>query len=108
MIVTLSLTLLIESILVLAFAVWRRKPAGGLWLTCLTANLITQSLLWLALSLFFRHYWPTLLLMEIIIWLVEGLIYHRIRANRLTLRESFLLSLAANLTSFMAGFWIAG
>lgn len=108
MIVTLSLTLLIESTLVLAFAVWRRKPAGVLWLTCLAVNLLTQSLLWLALTLFFRHYWPTLLLMEIIIWLVEGLIFYRIRANRLSLREAFLLSLAANLTSFVAGLWITG
>jgi hypothetical protein len=106
--VTLSFTLLIESALALAFAVWHRKPDGALWLTCLAANLFTQSLLWLALALFFHHYWPTLLIMEIIIWLVEGLIFYSIPANRFTLREAFLLSLVSNLTSFVAGLWGAG
>lgn len=108
MIVTLTFTVLIESALVLAFAIWRRKPAGALWLTSLAANILTQCLLWLVVTLFFRYYWTALLIMEIVIWLAEGGLFYGMRANRLSLREAVLLSLAANLSSFAAGFWVTG
>jgi len=95
-----------EGGLVFVYSRWREKPTRSILLTSLLANLITQSLLWSALLLFFRHYWLVLIVMEIFIWLVESLIFYRIRANQLTLKEAMSLSLAINLASFGAGLFL--
>lgn len=105
MILTLLLTLVLETFVAAGFCHWRRKPFKSIILTAGIANLLTQSLLWLVLNLFYRHYLPALFLAEIVIWLVESAALHLFPSNRLGWREALLLSLAMNLASFGVG-WL--
>jgi hypothetical protein len=104
-IATLAITILVESAVVAAYAIWRRKPIKQLLVSSLCANLFTQSILWLVLNGFPDHYLMTLVIAEMCIWVVEAMILFLYRNNRLGLRESMLLSLAMNLASFGLG-WV--
>ncbi len=106
MIATLPVTLLVEGLLGFVYALWRRKPVVPILITSLFANLVTQSLLWLALNLFFQHYLATLLISEVLIWMLESLFLYALPANRLRLGEAILLSLGMNLASFAAGWFL--
>lgn len=106
MIATLVLTLAIESVVALSYSHWQRKPLASILLTASLANLLTQPLLWLALTIFYRAYLPTLLLAELGIWLVEAAILRRIPANRLAWGEALALSLGMNLASFGIGWFL--
>lgn len=105
MILTLFLTLIIETFVAAGFCHWRRKPFKSIFLTASIANLLTQSLLCLVLNLFYRHYLPALFIAEILIWLVESAALRLVPSNRLSWREAALLSLAMNLASFGIG-WL--
>lgn len=105
MISTLLVTVLIEGIVVLAYARLKQLPAGGLLRASLIVNVITQSLLWISLAIFFRHYLTALLTGEVIIWLAESLLMQRLSGNQLTWRQSVVLSLCMNLSSFGLG-WL--
>jgi len=74
-------------------------------LTASLANLLTQPPLWLALTVFYRAYLPTLLLAELGIWLVEAAILRLVPANRLAWGKALALSLGMNLVSFGIG-WL--
>jgi membrane-associated PAP2 superfamily phosphatase len=100
---SLLFTIFIEGLVVLGYSAWRKKPAGRLLLVSILANLLTQSLLGLALNLFWEHYLTALLTAEIFIWLIEGLIFYRWPGSRLTRTEAVLLSLGMNLASFGLG-----
>jgi len=67
--------------------------------------LLTQSALWLALTLFYRAYLPTLLLAEAIIWLIEAAILRLVCATQLSWSGALVLSLGINLLSFGIG-WL--
>jgi hypothetical protein len=69
-------------------------------------NLITQSLLWIALNLFFSHYLIALLVSEILIWLIESILLYSFPANQLGFMEALFLSLSMNLTSFALGWFL--
>lgn len=105
MIATLLPTLLVEGLIAAACSRWQGKPLVSILLTASLANLLTQSLLWLALAAFYHAYLPTLLLAEIGIWLVEAMILRLVPANRLVWSEALLLSLGMNLASFGIG-WL--
>lgn len=85
---------------------WRGKPLAPILLTSITGNLITQSLLWIALNLFFRHYLLTLLIAEVLIWILESLLLYSVPANRLYFTDAFFLSLGMNLVSFAVGWFL--
>ena len=106
MIGTLFITILIESAIVIGYSYWARKPVRSILFTSICGNLITQSLLWILLNLFFRNYLATLLTAEILIWLIESLLLHSIRPNQLHLREAILLGLAMNGMSFGLGWFL--
>lgn len=106
MIATLLPTLLIEGLVAAVYARWQGKPIVSILLTASLANLLTQSLLWLALIVFYRAYLPTLFLAEVGIWLLEGLALRIIPANRLSWREALILSLGMNLASFGVGWFL--
>ncbi|MBI5838463.1 MAG: hypothetical protein HZB19_00035 [Chloroflexi bacterium] len=106
MIDTLSVTILVEGVVGLAYSIWRKKPVGLILATSILANLITQSLLWIALSIFFRHYLATLFVAEILIWMIESILCHRLRFNRLNIGESLFISLVMNLSSFALGWFL--
>jgi hypothetical protein len=103
MIQTFLITVLVEGVVVLVYSISRRKPVIPILLTSLMGNLLTQSLLWIALTFSFRHYLVALVITEIIIWGIESLLFHVIRANQLNLKEAALLSLAMNGTSLALG-----
>lgn len=105
MIRTLPVTILIEGIVVYAYAVLTRKPAGHLLLASLVVNLFTQSLLWIALGIFHRQYLAALLIAEGFIWLVESLLMHRLSRGELNRAHAILLSLGMNLASAGLG-WL--
>ena len=106
MIETLSITILVEGVVCLGYAIWQRKPIGSIFTTSVFVNLITQSLLWVVLSLFYQHYLVVLLSAENLIWVLEGCLLCGLRFNHLKLREAFFLSLMMNLSSFGIGWFL--
>jgi hypothetical protein len=102
MTISLLVTILVEGIIAAGYARWRGKPLRPILLTSIIANIITQFLLWGGLILFFHHYLSTLYFAEILIWMLESILLHRVRANQLELPEATLLSLVMNLASFGA------
>jgi hypothetical protein len=105
-IATLLVTIFIEGFVVAGYAFFKKKPVAHLLLACLLANLFTQPLLWLALQVFFRHYLPVLFIAEFCIWIVESAILFLYPHTRLRLGEALVLSLAMNLASFAAGWFL--
>jgi hypothetical protein len=103
---TLLVTIVVEGIVVLAFARTRNKPVRPLLITSIGANLITQSMLRIGLNLFFRDYLLTLFAAEILIWIGEGLLLYFIPWNKLKLKDSAFLSLGMNLSSFALGWFL--
>ena len=106
MIATLSITILIESTVVAGYAFFNKKPVIHLFLSCLLANLLTQPLLWLVLQVFFRNYLMALFIAEFWIWIIESAILFLYPHNDLRLRDALGLSLAMNLASFAAGWFL--
>ena len=106
MIVTLAVTIVIESIAVAGYAHWRKKPLIHLLLSSASANLFTQTILWITLNTFPRHYLTTLLVAEICILGIEGIILYLYRYNQLKPGEALILSLAMNLASFTLGWFL--
>ena len=106
MINTLLITIIVEGAVGLAFSLWRKKPIALILITSIFANLLTQSLLWIALRLFFQHYLTTLFIAEILIWIFESILYYSLRFNQLSVRESLFLSLIMNLSSFALGLFL--
>jgi hypothetical protein len=105
-IVTLTITIVIESIVVAGYALWRKKPLIHLLLSSLIVNLFTQSILWVTLNTFPHHYLIALLVAEICILGIEGIILYLYRYNQLKPGEALVLSLAMNLASFTLGWFL--
>ena len=106
MIDTLSVTILVEGVVCLGYSFWRRKPVGPIFVTSVFGNLITQTLLWVTLSLFYQHYLVTLLVAEIFIWVIESFLLAGIRFNQLKVGEALFLSLIMNFASFGIGWFL--
>ena len=106
MIVTLLITSVVEGVVILGYCLWGKKPVKPVLLTSICGNLITQSFLWIVLNLFFQTYLVTLLLAEILIWIVESLLLYSIPANHLSFKQAALLSLGMNLSSFVLGLFL--
>ncbi len=105
-IVSLALTVLIESAVIVGYGRWHKKPLRHLLLSGVLANLVTQSILWVILNKFSDHYRTVLLVSEICIWWIEGLILCLYPHNKLKLDEALVLSLAMNLASFTIGWFL--
>jgi hypothetical protein len=103
LIATLLFTIIVEGIVVLGYSIWRKKPLGPILFTSIIANVITQSFLWVVLTLFFRHYLIVLFVTEILIGIIESILLYRFTANQLRLQEAVLISLSMNLASFALG-----
>jgi hypothetical protein len=103
---TLFITILIEGIIVIVYARWRAKPVVRLILASVLANLLTQSLLLMALYLFPTHYMVTIFTAEGLIWLMESAIFYYFPGTRIVLIEALLLSLVINLSSFGIGLFL--
>jgi len=103
---TLLATILTEGIVVLSYCIWGKKPIQSILLTSISANLITQLLLWGILTFFFKQYLIALLVAEIFIWIIESLALYFVPANRLQFTEAISLSLGMNLVSFALGWML--
>jgi hypothetical protein len=103
LIVTLFITIIIESLVVIGYSLWRQKPVQPILFTSICGNLITQLLLWIVLNLFLQNYLVVLLIAEILIWIIESVLLYSIPANHLNLKEAALLSLGMNVFSFALG-----
>lgn len=97
--------MLIESIVVIGYSHRREKPIGPILIASISGNLLTQSLLWVTLNLFFQNYLLTLLVAEILIWIIETILLYSIRANQLSFKEASFLSFGMNVSSFAVG-WL--
>lgn len=108
MIPTLLVTILTEGTIASLYAIWQKKPLRPILLASILVNLITQSLLWVVLNLFYQHYLVTLFIAEFLIWMVEGVCLYVFvfRFNQLDFMESFALILAMNLASFVLGWFL--
>ncbi len=102
---SLPLTLLVEGLLVVLYALWRRKPALTLLLASVIMNLFTQVMLWAAINLYIASPRLTVSVAEIFIFVMEGAFLRLFPGSRLGWVEAMLLSLAINLASFSAG-WL--
>ena len=105
-IATLAITILVESVVITAYANWRQKPLKHLLVSSLCANLITQSFLWAGLLIFPKQYLITLFILEVCIWGMEAAILYLYPYNRLKLPEAILLSLVMNLVSLGVGWFL--
>ena len=105
MIRTLPITIIVEGAVALAYSIWRKKPIVPIFIISVIANLLTQSLLWIVLNIFFQHYLVTLFVAEILIWMIESVLLYGFRFNQLSAKESLFLSLMMNLSSFALG-WL--
>ena len=106
MIATLVITIFVEGVIVSGYALWRRKPLGPILFTSVVGNLITQTLLWSALNLFFQHYLIVLLIAEVLIWIIESILLFRFAANQLGMWEATFLSLFMNAASLTLGWFL--
>ena len=105
--ISLSITIFAESLVVLGYCFWRKKPVRSILATSICANLVTQLFLWGLLNLFFQQYVIILLIAEILIWMIEGVALYAVPSNRLWWRGGLLLSLYMNLVSFVLGWFLS-
>jgi len=103
---TLLLTIIAEGVIVIGYSIGRKKPLRSILFTSICVNLITQSFLWVVLNLFFQKYLITLLLAEILIWMIESVLLYFVPANRLRFTDAILLGLSMNLASFALGWFL--
>lgn len=106
MIATLFITIIVEAIIAGGYCFWRGKPLAPILLTSLIANLVTQSLLWIGLNIFFQWYLIALLIAEILIWWIEGFVLYYFAANKLRIREAIFLAFLMNVGSFALGWFL--
>ena len=96
----------VEGILAFGYSIWQKKPIRPILYTSFLANLITQSLLWVVLNFFFQHYLTSLVVTEILIWIIESAMLYYVPANKLLFHEATVLSLLMNLVSFALGWFL--
>jgi len=106
LIVTLVITIFVEGLVVSGYALSRRKRLGPILFTSVVANLITQSVLWVTLNLFFQHYLIVLLSAEVLIWIIESILLYRFSANQFGIWEAIFLSLFMNAASLALGWFL--
>ncbi len=100
----LGVTLVVEIILALVYALWRRQSQTKLLTVVLLMNLITQPALWFTVSNLFggSSPWP-LAIGEVIVWLVEAWVLALALRKQADFGEALALSLVLNLASFGIG-----
>jgi hypothetical protein len=105
-IITFVTTILVEGMVVIIYSLVRKKPLANLFFASIIINIITQTMLWVLLLLFFHHYLLTLILVELFIWVFEGLVLSCLPGNHLSKKEAFLLSFIMNTTSLGIGWFL--
>ena len=101
-------TVIIEVLLGLGYALWRKRPLLIVLTTILLLTLATQPALWVTISaLNSRYSWIAILIAELVVWLVEALGLFLVQRKSVKFTEMLLLSLALNVASFVIGLFLA-
>ena len=101
-------TVIVELLLGLGYALWRKRPLVVILTTILMLNLATQPALWVTVSaLNSRYSWIAILLAELIVWLFEAVGLFLVQRKSVKFTEMLLLSLVLNLASFVVGLFLA-
>jgi len=106
LIITILITITVESVVVIIYSRWHAKLFRPILISSIIANLLTQPFLWIVLNFFFQHYLVALCIAEILIWMIESYWLYRFPTNQLRLPEAALLSLFMNLMSFATGLFL--
>jgi hypothetical protein len=106
LILTVLVTLIVESTIAAVYALWRRKPLLAILCTSVGGNLITQAFLWLILHVFFSQYLVALFVAEIMIWMFEGLLLYFVPINQMQITQAMLLSFLMNSASLGLGWFL--
>ncbi len=93
---TLFVTLLIEGVILLLFRIRDRR----IWILFILMN-VTTNLTMNWLLEFLRPYLMWLTILEVIIFILEGLLYGKVSQS---IRKGLLLSLVCNLASLVGGY----
>jgi hypothetical protein len=100
----LMITLIVELVIALAYALWRKQPRTKLLTVVLMMNMVTQPVLWFAVRNLTGNSRPWFLAIgEIILWLVEAGILALALRKQAKFREALALSFILNLASFGIG-----
>jgi hypothetical protein len=101
-------TVIVEVLLGLGYALWRKRPLVTLLTTILLLNLATQPALWMTIrALDSRYSWIAISFAEGIVWLVEAVGLFLVQRKSVKFTEMLLLSLVLNLASFGVGLFLA-
>ena len=101
-------TVLIELLLGLGYALWRKRSLAVILTTILLLNLATQPALWVTISALNSSYsWIAILLAELVVWLAEAVGLYLVQRKSVKFTEMLLLSLVLNLASFLVGLFLA-
>ncbi|MGB9672828.1 MAG: hypothetical protein ACPL3P_01700 [Anaerolineales bacterium] len=103
MLLTYCLTVTIELPILFFISHKWNLSAGLLFCTCMVVNLITQSLLWFSIGFFSASYWYGFILLEMIVFMVESLLYYFVFQSKIQYKQAFWMSLTANGVSFLIG-----
>jgi len=106
LIYTLLITIILEGSIVLGYCKRSGKPLLPLLVTSVIANILTQSMLWIMLIVFFRYYVAALGIAEVLIWFVESALLAFPVKNQLKWTDALRLSLIMNLVSFGIGWFL--
>ena len=100
----LLVTLVVELLLALVYALWRKRPRTKLLTVVLLMNLLTQPVLWMVVSnISDGAVFLPLAIGEAIVWLVEAGILALALRKQAKFLEALALSLVLNLASFGIG-----
>lgn len=106
MIYTLPITIILEGLVILGYCRRSGFPLLPLLGTSVIANILTQSMLWVVLTVFFQYYVVVLLITEVLIWLVESFLLSLPIQNQMKLSDALRISLMMNLVSFGVGWFL--
>lgn len=106
MIYTLPITIILEGLVILGYCRRSGKPLLPLLGTSVIANILTQSMLRVVLTVFFQYYVVVLLITEVLIWLVESFLLSLPIQNQMKLSDALRISLLMNLVSFGVGWFL--
>ncbi|MGD2104611.1 MAG: hypothetical protein PVJ55_05795 [Anaerolineae bacterium] len=101
----LSLTVVVEGLIVLAYAAARGLRIWHRLAYVVLANLVTQPVLWCFMVLVPADmpYFPALAVGESLVWVIEAFLLRLVTDRRLTLKKALHLSLSMNVVSCGVG-----
>jgi hypothetical protein len=106
LIYTLPITIILEGLIIIGYCKRSGKPLLPLLGTSVIANILTQSMLWVVLTVFYQYYAAALWITEVLIWLVESFLLSFPPKNQLKLSDALRISLVMNLVSFGVGWFL--